>query len=434
MANSERALLLSSTLESLDATSREDAGAFKFLLHSSGAAAGIDVAGHREKPLYTGGKGKGKAKATLPAPEDDPALDVAVSQVLDVFPDQDPQYLRHLLAYPDYPFKGNAERLIEALLEGTAPSPEDAAAAQLTQSDDLQSPPIENEYRFTQDRRNIFDDEEMDLSRVRTGKKAESSSEFLQDRAFMSEMKSSILQRAEAAAYDFDDDDDQPHYSAHKGRDVAFEDDEDDVDEGSVVYVRDGGESQEEGNSDDDSEEDRVKETSKDPNTILELAYLRDPKLFANDAQTRRSKERADLKAQTGWSDEQIQGWKVMLERNPHKDRILQKHEFSGNQRGMVVNPIPSGSQSQDNRGRGRGRGRGNRGQDRGRGGGGRGGGDRGRGGGGRGRGGGHHGEGGPSDETSKERAWKDKNKARQANHDRKRGHDKKMSRMGGPS
>ena len=75
----------------------------------------------------------------------------------------------------------------------------------------------------------------------------------------MSEMKSSILQRAEAAAYDFDDDDDQPHYSAQKGRDVAFEDDEDGIDEGSVVYVRDGDESQE-GNSDDDSEEDRAKE------------------------------------------------------------------------------------------------------------------------------------------------------------------------------
>ena len=36
------------------------------------------------------------------------------------------------------------------------------------------------------------------------------------------------------------------------------------------------------------------------PETILELAYIRDPKLFDRDAQTRRSRGRQDLKSQTG--------------------------------------------------------------------------------------------------------------------------------------
>ena len=49
---------------------------------------------------------------------------------------------------------------------------------------------------------------------------------------------------------------------------------------------------------------------------MLELAYIQDPKLFDRDGQTRRSKARADLKAQTGYTDEQIEGWKIMLERD----------------------------------------------------------------------------------------------------------------------
>jgi activating signal cointegrator complex subunit 2 len=65
---------------------------------------------------------------------------------------------------------------------------------------------------------------------------------------------------------------------------------------------------------------------------VLELAYIENPKLFDRDSGTRRSKARADLKAKTGmlkasltdaylhyspgWGDEQIEGWKIMLERN----------------------------------------------------------------------------------------------------------------------
>lgn len=52
------------------------------------------------------------------------------------------------------------------------------------------------------------------------------------------------------------------------------------------------------------------------PETILEMAYIDNPKLFDRDAATRRLKARADLKAKTGWVDEQIEGWRIMLERN----------------------------------------------------------------------------------------------------------------------
>jgi activating signal cointegrator complex subunit 2 len=81
------------------------------------------------------------------------------------------------------------------------------------------------------------------------------------------------------------------------------------------------------------------------------------------------------------------------------KEKMLQKHAFSGNEKGLEV---PSGV----SRGRGRGRPRGGRGQ------------------GGRGSAG-----------IGEDRAWKDQNKASRGNHNRKRGHDKKMARAGpGPS
>lgn len=55
-------------------------------------------------------------------------------------------------------------------------------------------------------------------------------------------------------------------------------------------------------------------QTPRNPETILELAYISDPKQF--DREARRSKARADLKAQTAMTDEQIEGWRIMLERD----------------------------------------------------------------------------------------------------------------------
>lgn len=50
--------------------------------------------------------------------------------------------------------------------------------------------------------------------------------------------------------------------------------------------------------------------------TKLELAYLADPTVFDRDATTRRSGARAKLKERTGMDDAQLEGWRIMLERN----------------------------------------------------------------------------------------------------------------------
>ncbi len=94
--------------------------------------------------------------------------------MLELLPDQDPDYVRYLLSHNDYPYRGDAERLIAALLEGAAPSPADvqaAMAADVPPAVTAAPAPKVDEFAYTKERRNIWDEEKMDLTQVRIGKK-----------------------------------------------------------------------------------------------------------------------------------------------------------------------------------------------------------------------------------------------------------------------
>jgi activating signal cointegrator complex subunit 2 len=107
----------------------------------------------------------------------------------------------------------------------------------------------------------------------------------------MEQMKADILRRAEHIA---DEEDEEIQESREEIK--AFEDD---VElDGRVKVIGDGEESGE-----DSEAEDEVEESTQTSETILELAYIQDPKLFERDANTRRSKARAELRAQTSESD-----------------------------------------------------------------------------------------------------------------------------------
>lgn len=123
----------------------------------------------------------------------------------------------------------------------------------------------------------------------------------LRDRTFIEQMKADILRRAEEANYSDEEED---------GKDVAFEEELDYIDTGAAVKV--GGDGEESGEEDEEGEGDGVragesngkgKEREKaNPETILEMAYIRDAKVFERDAATRRGKDRVALRAQTGTS------------------------------------------------------------------------------------------------------------------------------------
>lgn len=174
-------------------------------------------------------------------------------------------------------------------------------------------------------------------------------------------------------------------------------------------------------------------------------AWTTKPATFARDTATRRSQDRQGLKAETGMTDEAIEGWAVMLGRDPRQRRRLEMQygeaAWNGAQNELTSTAWRAGVDEQpgtdgadtDNSARGGGRGRGagagaGAGAGRGRGGRGRGG----RGGpGGRGRGN----VAGPSGERDTEaaRRKKEAHKSSTANHDRRDQRAKKMARGGFP-
>ncbi|KAI9438642.1 hypothetical protein H4582DRAFT_1852413 [Lactarius indigo] len=406
----------------------KDPGAFVLLL-GSGVQHGIDNLGRGARTTERA-QLSGVAPAA-PAPSSSKVVDPRVEEVRAILPDYAPEYVEALLRRTEY---GSVESVVGALLEGTAPPPE-AIQQQATMEAQTQQP--RDEFKYTQDRRNMFDGEDMDVSRLRMGKKSDDTTAVLHDRTFMEKMKAGILRRVEEPSDSEEEVIDMFGFAGDrtkgrgKVREVAFDDELDNI--SGVRIAGDGEESSE------DEDEDEGEEAEPSIESILELAYMTNPKVFERDAATRRSKERAVLCAQTGWVDEQIEGFKIMLDRNPKmKDKVFRKHEFSGNK--PLAGPVPSGPSSrsrmpdsQHARGRGggergrRGRGRGHgRGRGRGRG--------AGTGGEVEGGGGSDRGDGGGGGDKARDHAWKGKNKARQGNHDRKRGHDKKMSRVGGPS
>jgi activating signal cointegrator complex subunit 2 len=125
-------------------------------------------------------------------------------------------------------------------------------------------------------------------------------------------MKAEILRRAEEISDDDDDDDGDGRLNGKgkKNVGVAFEEELDLDGAGWVKILGDGEESNEDDHEDENGDEEGEEAAQLPPRqtseTVLEMAYLEDPKLFERDGQTRRSKSRADLKARTGMCPLQI--------------------------------------------------------------------------------------------------------------------------------
>ena len=172
--------LIESTLQSLDShdpSGSKNPGALKILLRSSGISPGMDNRGNGSRVQSTAagpgiGKGKGKAPALPPADDASqsriPDIDIKVTQVLDILPDYSPEYIRVLLEHR--PYGGDPEKVVEALLEGTVPS---AEALEPPGSVDISggSAVVNGVTTYDEERRGVFDDEVMDSTQLRVGKK-----------------------------------------------------------------------------------------------------------------------------------------------------------------------------------------------------------------------------------------------------------------------
>ncbi|KAF6830326.1 CUE domain-containing protein [Colletotrichum plurivorum] len=245
-------------------------------------------------------------------------------------------------------------------------------------------------------RHNVFDDDELDrldldVSKLHFGKKDadKTADDVLKDRS-AAPNKAAIL--SALAAFDSDDDERDDTYDA------------DDV--GGTVDA-----------ANDEVDRDSSEET-------LFKAFQADPGVFDRQAETRRGQARGKLREETGMTDEAIEGWAVMLVRNPAQKRRLEAKyngaaAFTGAQNELVSTSWRAGEDSEADGGSSS---RGGRG--------------RGRGGGGRGRGRGGRGNvAGPTGDKDTEaaRRRKEASKGSRANHNRRDQRARKMARGGLP-
>ncbi|KAK3306187.1 uncharacterized protein B0T15DRAFT_575375 [Chaetomium strumarium] len=334
-----------------------------------------------------------------------------ISQVQDLFPELGSGFISKLLDE----YEDNAEEVIAHLLDGFLPPHLQSA----NRSEDLShhgTPTTDAKpTKATLPRRSSLnprptppqlasDTEDFDLltadaSRLHIGKRPGDADTLLADRS-KAPQKAAIL--SALAAFDSDDDERDDTYDA------------DDV--GGTVDTPTAEEVLPEGTE-----------------AALFRAWKASPGLFARDNETRRGKERARLRDETGMTDEAVEGWAVMLGRNPGLKRRLHARygEFSGEQVELGRTSWRAGADEggdgveEDGIDGASGAGPGQPGwggrPGRGRGGGGRGGRGRGRGG----------AATGPPADSEIARRRKEANKGSRANHNRRDQRARKMARGG---
>lgn len=346
-----------------------------------------------------------------------------ISQIQDIFPDLGAGFIARLLDE----YGENTEEVTAHLLEDSLPAhlkeanrseqlyvPRSRTHAYASFTDDLSRstrPPKSRRKsslvpRATPTqlptRHNVFDDDDLDrlaldTSQLHIGKRGaeQTADDLLADRS-SAPSKAAII--SALAAFDSDDDERDDTYDA---ADVG----------GAIDAV-----------ANEEDPTDANEET-------LWRAYSADPRQFDRDQGTRKGVSRGRLREETGMTDEAIEGWAVMLNRNSQQKRRLEMkysavNAFTGHQTELARTSWQDGAETSDTDG-GNGRG-GHRGRGRGRGGRGRGGG----GGGGGGRGGNVAGPSGEQ-ETEAARRRKEANKSQRANHNRRDQRAKKMARGG---
>ena len=125
-------------------------------------------------------KGKGRAQVE-PLPSASGIDESAVSRVLDILPDEDRAFVQRCLVHPAFSAPDGAEKLIDMLLEGST-LPDGLGSFRHARGDKLAaldaasaniSSPERQEYSSSllESRRNVFDDEPLDFSKLRIGKK-----------------------------------------------------------------------------------------------------------------------------------------------------------------------------------------------------------------------------------------------------------------------
>ncbi|KIW69294.1 hypothetical protein PV04_05176 [Phialophora macrospora] len=259
-------------------------------------------------------KGKGKAD-----PDEEMHIHKAsqISQVHELFPELPHHYILKLLDH----FGDDTEAVVASLLE---PDSLPADLREQGSHDGPGAPIAEPAYDLaprstpplSPQRKNAFDGDDFDRLRISPGRLHRGRKEVDLSQAETEDeharRKAAII--SALAAFDSDDDERDDTY------DVA--------DVGGTIDAT----------LDTDDRPRTVKAPDQNPHEeTLFRAWRDNQELYARDSKTRISKVRQDLKRDTGMSDEQIEGWAIMLKKDPKlQDRLEKKYAatsaFKGNQ------------------------------------------------------------------------------------------------------
>ncbi|KAF2667187.1 hypothetical protein BT63DRAFT_427586 [Microthyrium microscopicum] len=303
-------------------------------------------------------KSKGKGKAHAAATD---ALDTVhihrmsmITQIQDLFPDLGSGFIAklfdeynedveqvtaHLLDESLPPHLANADRSEQ--LESAIHEPHQPASI----LDPRSTPPLSRRNKFDNDE---FDNLAVDASRLHIGK---SDADLTADDLISAPTNNKAAILAALAAFDADDDE----------RDDTY----DDTDVGGTVDTSvDTADRPDPSSAPVDNSAER----------LLYTTWKSDASVFARDYGTRHSVRRSNLKQQTGWTDEALEGWAIMLTREPARQRVLERRFgdlWRGEQRVVVRTAWRDEEEGDgsDSTARGGHRGRGGRGGFRGRGG-----------------------------------------------------------------
>ncbi|RIA82309.1 hypothetical protein C1645_788625 [Glomus cerebriforme] len=225
-----------------------------------------------------------------------------ISQVQEVFPDLGEGFIEACLTT----YENNVENVIDRLL--TQSLPEHLASLDHSSPRQVVEEVInnQNDNDLLAQRRNIFDDDEFDVfsgktldtSRVHKGKMNRSTADkLLDDKSFIETNKESMMNLAYNIMYE-DEYDDTYDTSGLDMRGIDLRT-VDEIDEPSA-------------NSHD--------KTEIDPSIMHEekliKMYQSDPSVFDRTGAVRKSDKRAQLRKITKMTDEQIEGWYIMFQRN----------------------------------------------------------------------------------------------------------------------
>ncbi|KAL9114113.1 MAG: hypothetical protein Q9227_001885 [Pyrenula ochraceoflavens] len=274
----------------------------------------------RKQKTRTKNKGKGQA---FPDDDDLHMHSLAlVAQVQELFPDLSADYILKLLSY----YSDDIEAVTAALLEPDSlplhlkagPSIEDRDAdGHLTRGE-----------QQTASRRNIFDGDELSNLRISSSQLhfGKRDKEVPQDllASEKSGQKAAIL--SALAAFDSDSDERDDTYDV---ADVGGTVD-------STMPGTDDAEARTVRNELQSKAEEDVRQQDQ-AESVLFQAWRSDHGMFSRDAKTRLSQPRTQLKRETAWTDEQIEGWAVMLQRDQDKLRQLERKFGPGGARDVTA-------------------------------------------------------------------------------------------------